>query len=79
MIPNLQLLRAFAAINVVFYHIIGTEITYGYPPLQFLNTLEVLRDIGVHIFFVISFLHLILYFILLGKFLYQRGFRAVSM
>jgi exopolysaccharide production protein ExoZ len=54
MIPNLQLLRAFAAINVVFYHIIGTEITYGYPPLQFLNTLEVLRDIGVHIFFVIS-------------------------
>ena len=29
-IKNLQILRAFAAINVVIFHIIGTAIDYGF-------------------------------------------------
>ena len=53
MIENLQALRAFAAINVVFFHIIGTGTAYGFSP----NIFDFLRGwgaSGVDIFFIIS-------------------------
>ena len=53
MIANLQLLRAFAAINVIIYHIIGTSVAYGYE-LNFINILSGWGANGVDIFFVIS-------------------------
>lgn len=53
MITNLQTLRAFAAINVVFLHIIGTAINYDMPT-QIFGILEGWGANGVDIFFVIS-------------------------
>lgn len=50
---NLQALRAFAALNVVFFHIIGTASAYGYP----VNVFAFLAGWGangVDLFFVIS-------------------------
>ena len=52
-ILNLQYLRAFAAINVVLFHIIGTATSYGYKP-DFFSSLEGWGQNGVDIFFVIS-------------------------
>ncbi|BBB25358.1 acyltransferase family protein [Amphritea japonica] len=53
MIENLQVLRAFAAINVVFFHIIGTAQSYG-KPTHFFSALEGWGANGVDVFFVIS-------------------------
>jgi peptidoglycan/LPS O-acetylase OafA/YrhL len=53
MINNLQILRAFAAINVVLFHIIGTSVSYGQGVVQF-SFLEGWGANGVDIFFVIS-------------------------
>ncbi|WP_290700469.1 acyltransferase [Amphritea sp.] len=53
MIENLQVLRAFAAINVVFFHIIGTAESYGQPTHLF-SVLEGWGANGVDVFFVIS-------------------------
>lgn len=52
-LTNIQALRAFAAINVVFYHIFGTAKSYGFP-LKFFAFLETWGRNGVDIFFVIS-------------------------
>lgn len=52
-IDNLQILRAFAAINVVMYHVIGTSIAYGFEPNQ-LNLLKGWGASGVDVFFVLS-------------------------
>ncbi|MDA8949883.1 acyltransferase [Pseudomonadales bacterium] len=52
-IDNLQILRAFAAINVVIFHIIGTSIDYGFEPNQ-LSLLEGWGANGVDVFFVLS-------------------------
>jgi len=52
-ISNLQLLRAFAALNVVFFHIIGTSKAYGFGVVS-LSFLEGWGGNGVDIFFVIS-------------------------
>jgi len=54
MIYNLQLLRAFAAISVVMLHLLASGVSYGFPPLQYLNNLGVFKGIGVDMFFVIS-------------------------
>ncbi|HCD9551699.1 TPA: acyltransferase [Acinetobacter baumannii] len=53
MINNIQALRAFAALNVVFYHIIGASITYGISANGF-HFLKEWGQNGVDIFFVIS-------------------------
>ncbi|NUF85128.1 acyltransferase family protein [Acinetobacter seifertii] len=53
MINNIQALRAFAALNVVFYHIIGASISYDLPATSFLFLKEWGQN-GVDIFFVIS-------------------------
>lgn len=53
MINNLQLLRAFAAINVVIFHIIGTAESYRLGTVA-LQNLEGWGQNGVDIFFVIS-------------------------
>lgn len=53
MIFNLQLLRAFAAINVVAFHIIATGAAYGYGP-TYIGSLGGWGANGVDIFFVIS-------------------------
>lgn len=53
MINNIQALRAFAALNVVFYHIIGASVAYGLPASAFLF-LKSWGQNGVDIFFVIS-------------------------
>ena len=50
---NIQYLRAFAAINVVVYHIIGTASDYNYN-VEFLMFLQGWGANGVDIFFVIS-------------------------
>lgn len=50
---NLQALRAFAALNVVLFHIIGTASKYGFS-VDFLNVFEGWGDNGVDIFFVLS-------------------------
>ena len=60
MISNLQFLRAFAAINVVIYHIIGTSIAYSYD-LNLINKLAGWGANGVDVFFVIS--GFIMYFV----------------
>jgi peptidoglycan/LPS O-acetylase OafA/YrhL len=52
-IENLQILRAFAAINVVIYHVIGISTSYGFEPTQ-LVFLEGWGANGVDIFFVLS-------------------------
>lgn len=53
MINNIQALRAFAALNVVFCHIIGASISYDLPTSSFLFIKEWGQN-GVDIFFVIS-------------------------
>ena len=53
MIANLQLLRAFAAINVVFHHVVLTSLGYQYEPVVFRSFLG-WGENGVDIFFVIS-------------------------
>ena len=53
MIMNLQLLRAFAALNVVVLHTIGTADSYGYET-NLISYLEGWGANGVDIFFVIS-------------------------
>lgn len=53
MINNLQALRAFAALNVVLFHAIGTASAYGYES-KFLSFLNGWGANGVDIFFVIS-------------------------
>lgn len=53
MISNIQVLRAFAAINVVFFHIIGTSKSYS-QDVDLLKNLEGWGASGVDIFFVIS-------------------------
>ncbi len=52
-ITNLQALRAFAALNVVVFHCIGTSQFYGFTP-QFFLLFEGWGANGVDIFFVIS-------------------------
>lgn len=53
MFVNLQILRAFAAINVVLFHIISTSLSYGYET-NIISILEGWGANGVDIFFVIS-------------------------
>ena len=53
MINNLQYLRAFAAINVVFFHILLTSAAYDYSPDIFVF-LSGWGENGVDIFFVLS-------------------------
>lgn len=53
MINNIQILRAFAAINVVLYHIIGISTSYSQRTSLFQH-LENWGACGVDIFFVIS-------------------------
>jgi len=53
MIQNLQLLRAFAALNVVLFHAIGTSASYDYET-NFISALKGWGANGVDIFFVIS-------------------------
>lgn len=53
MVNNIQALRAFAAINVVLFHIIGTASSYS-QGTYFINFLEGWGANGVDIFFVIS-------------------------
>jgi peptidoglycan/LPS O-acetylase OafA/YrhL len=50
---NLQALRAFAALNVVLFHIIGTSSRYGFS-VDYLNVFDGWGDNGVDIFFVLS-------------------------
>ena len=52
-IDNLQILRAFAAINVAILHIIQTSPAYGFEPDQ-LSLLKGWGQNGVDIFFVLS-------------------------
>lgn len=53
MIENIQVLRAFAAINVVYFHVLVTARNYG-QPVEALSFLEGWGANGVDIFFVIS-------------------------
>lgn len=53
MISNIQVLRAFAAINVVLFHIIGTSISYS-QDVSIFRYFEGWGANGVDIFFVIS-------------------------
>jgi len=53
MLKNLQSLRAFAAINVVFFHILLTSLAYDFPP-KLLGFLSGWGANGVDIFFVLS-------------------------
>ena len=52
-IENIQALRAFAAINVALFHIIGTAASYSQSS-NYLSALEGWGSNGVDIFFVIS-------------------------
>ena len=52
-IDNLQSLRAFAAINVVFFHVLGTASAYGFNP-QYLSIMTGWGANGVDVFFVLS-------------------------
>lgn len=52
-LSNIQLLRAFAALNVVMFHIIYTATDYGFSVL-FWRVLESWGRSGVDLFFVIS-------------------------
>lgn len=53
MISNIQALRGFAALNVVFFHALGTSIAHGDAP-AFLLPLAGWGASGVDVFFVIS-------------------------
>ena len=50
---NLQVLRAFAAANVVLAHVIGAAIDYSFP-INFFLKIKELKPFGVDIFFVLS-------------------------
>ena len=52
-IDNLQILRAFAAINVAILHLIATASAYGFEPI-YIGILKGWGNNGVDIFFVIS-------------------------
>jgi hypothetical protein len=52
-IENLQSLRAFAAINVVMFHVLGTGVAYGFTP-QYLSIMEGWGANGVDLFFILS-------------------------
>ena len=52
-LTNIQFLRAFAALNVVLFHILSTAHTYGYKPIS-LEFLAGWGACGVDLFFVIS-------------------------
>lgn len=52
-IQNIQVLRAFAAINVLIFHIIGTASGYAASTV-FIQTLQGWGENGVDLFFVIS-------------------------
>jgi peptidoglycan/LPS O-acetylase OafA/YrhL len=71
-INNLQILRAFAAINVVIFHIIGTAIDYGFEA----DKLSLFRGWGangVDVFFVLSG------FVMLHSQLQKKGRRGISL
>ncbi len=53
MINNLQILRAFAAINVCILHLISTAANYSFTP-NYLSILKGWGNNGVDIFFVLS-------------------------
>lgn len=53
MINNIQMLRAFAALSVVLYHVIGTSVSYG-QGVSLLAPLAGWGQNGVDVFFVIS-------------------------
>ncbi|MCB2054490.1 MAG: acyltransferase [Geminicoccaceae bacterium] len=53
LLSNLQILRAFAALNVVFYHVIVTSRLYG-QPVDHMAFLQDWGQSGVDLFFVIS-------------------------
>lgn len=81
-INNLQALRAFAALNVIFYHIIGTSPSYNFQ-LKTFDFLTGWGANGVDIFFVIS--GFVMVYIQKNKprtpkaFLTDRFFRIVPM
>ena len=52
-IYNLQILRAFAAINVAILHLIATASAYGFEP-KYLSILSGWGNNGVDVFFVLS-------------------------
>lgn len=52
-IDNLQILRAFAAINVAILHLIATASDYGFEPI-YIGILKGWGNNGVDIFFVLS-------------------------
>lgn len=52
-LTNIQVLRGFAVLNVVFYHIISNAEIYGHPSI-FFNFLKGWGANGVDLFFVIS-------------------------
>lgn len=52
-LTNIQVLRAFAALNVVFFHIIFNAKIYGHP-IVFFKFLDGWGSSGVDLFFVIS-------------------------
>lgn len=53
MLNNIQILRAFAALNVVLFHILGASVGMGLSP-QSIQFLRGWGESGVDIFFVIS-------------------------
>lgn len=53
MLSNIQILRAFAAINVAVFHIIGASLHYNIPSTMFMFMKDWGQN-GVDIFFVIS-------------------------
>nr|WP_076754713.1 acyltransferase family protein [Acinetobacter schindleri] len=53
MLSNIQILRAFAAINVVIFHVIGASLHYKIPATSLLFMKDWGQN-GVDIFFVIS-------------------------
>jgi peptidoglycan/LPS O-acetylase OafA/YrhL len=53
MINNIQVLRAFAALSVVLFHVIGTSVSYGHGVFLF-APLQGWGQNGVDVFFVIS-------------------------
>jgi len=80
MLHNLQSLRAFAALNVALFHVIGTSSVYDLP-VKTLGVLDGWGANGVDLFFVLS--GFIMFYSQRGKgaswrrFLYMRAIRIV--